>query len=62
MDHEKPQAVSTYADEAAFVEERTVSPLTVDVDYGRDPSHDEPVIIEDKKEQRGDSLWYVFEC
>lgn len=60
LDHEKPQAVSNYAEEAAFVEDRTVSPLTVDVDYARHPSLDEPVIIQEKRERRGDSLWYVF--
>ena len=57
LDHEKPQAVNTYADETAYVEDRTVSPMTVDVDYARHPSLDEPVIIEDRKEQRGESLW-----
>lgn len=57
MDHDKPQAISTYADEAVFSEDRTVSPLTVDVDYARHPSLDEPVIIEEKKERRGEALW-----
>lgn len=60
MDHDKPQAISTYADEAVFSEDRTVSPLTVDVDYARHPSLDEPVIIEEKRERRGEALWYVF--
>lgn len=57
LDHEKPQAVNTYAEEAAYAEDRTVSPLTVDVDYARHPSLDEPVIMEERKERRGDSLW-----
>ena len=61
MGHDKPQAVSTYADEAVFSEDRTVSPLTVDVDYARHPSLDEPVMIEEKRERRGEALWYVFE-
>jgi hypothetical protein len=58
-DHDKPQAVTTYGDETAYlgIEDRTVSPLTVDVDYARHPSLDEPVIIEEKRERRGDSLW-----
>jgi hypothetical protein len=60
MDHDKPQAVTTYADEAVFSEDRTVSPLTVDVDYAHHPSLDEPVIIEEKRERRGEALWYVL--
>lgn len=56
--HEKaPEALDPQIYE--FTSETARSTITPDIEYAGTPSlEDEPVNIEDRKEQKGESVWY----
>jgi hypothetical protein len=56
MDHEKgPEVMMPQVYE--FNSEATRSTITPDMEFNRDPSMEEPVNVEDRKERRGESVW-----
>lgn len=55
MDHEKAEAVMPQVYE--FSSEPTRSTITPDMEFNRDPSMEEPVNVEDRKDRRGESVW-----
>jgi hypothetical protein len=65
MDHEKPHAMTTYGHEAVAHDsfrESTQSPIALDpldIEYAATPSLDEAMVLDDRKEGRGESVWYV---
>lgn len=58
MDHEKPEALNLEVTES--LRESACSPMTLDIEYARAPSPDEPADIEERKDMRGDNVWCVF--
>jgi len=68
MDHEKPQAVSpqVYEYTGENGEQHTslvmsdLSPDNEETLYGHTPSINEPDNVEEKRERRGESLWFVL--
>jgi yeast amino acid transporter len=61
MDHEKPQAVGHLAHQVVHesFRESTVSPVSLDIEYADNRSLDEPVNIDERKDRRGESVWYA---
>jgi hypothetical protein len=61
MDHEKPQAVGHLAHQVIHesLRESTVSPVSLDIEYADSPSLDEPATVDERKDRRGESVWYV---
>ena len=57
MDHEKPEVVSPRVYE--YLSEETRSPVSPDLDYPRNPSIEEPEIVDERKDPKGDSVWYA---
>lgn len=65
MDHEKPQAVSPEIFEYGGEQHHSLvmsdlAPDNSDTLYGQAPSIDEPENVEERKERRGESLWFVL--
>jgi hypothetical protein len=57
MDHEKPEAVVPQGIEY-YPTEQARSPVTPDIEYAGPPSINEAEDVEDRKNPRGDSVWY----
>jgi amino acid transporter len=57
MDHEKPEVVMPQLYE--YASENTRSTLSPDFDFALEPPVEEPPNVEDRRERRGESLWYV---
>jgi amino acid transporter len=70
MDHEKPQAVSPQifeyvGDQHSDHQHNSLvmsdlSPDNSETLYGHAPSINEPENVEDRRERRGESLWFVL--
>lgn len=67
MDHEKPQAVSQQVYEYVGEQHHSLvmsdlAPDNEETLYGHTPSINEPDNVEEKRERRGESLWFVILC
>ncbi|KAL5324908.1 hypothetical protein ACEPPN_006027 [Leptodophora sp. 'Broadleaf-Isolate-01'] len=58
MDHEKPEVVSPRVYE--YLSEATRSPVSPDIEYPRSPSLDEPGNVDERKDPKGESVWFAY--
>ncbi len=60
MDHEKPEVVVPQGIIDYYPTEQARSPVTPDIEYAGPPSINEAEDVEDRKDPRGDSVWYII--